>query len=67
MRKLTDLEPRLAALSARDLAVKPGSSSWMPQNGLTCVSLDPARWSQRNRQATYWRMVEILNRARTLH
>lgn len=65
MRKRLDLEPRLAALSQADLTARRSERSWIP--ALPQVALDPARWSQRARQASYWRLVEIWNRTRQLH
>jgi hypothetical protein len=67
MRKRLDLEPRLAALSQADLAAQKNPRSWMPAHSAARAVLDPAHWSQRVRQANYWRMVEIWSRTRRLH
>lgn len=66
MRKRTALEPRLMALSEAELVALHQSRSWIPQS-VTRVAMDPARWSQRTRQESYWRMVDICTQLRTVH
>jgi hypothetical protein len=66
MRKPHDLEPRLLALTQADIEAQQRSRSWMPGN-TSHATLDPARWTQRARQESYWRTVEMLNEARLLN
>jgi hypothetical protein len=66
MRKPYDLELRLVALTQADIDAQRESRTWMP-NAASRTPLDPARWSQRARQDSYWRTVEIWNRARLLN
>ena len=66
MRKLYDLEPRLVALTQADIDAQKESRTWIP-GATSRARLDPARWSQRARQDSYWRMVEIWNEARLLN
>jgi hypothetical protein len=66
MRKPYDLEPRLVALTQADIDAQKQSRTWMP-NAASRTTLDPARWSQRARQDSYWRTVEIWNEARLLN
>jgi hypothetical protein len=66
MRKRTVLEPRLMALSEAELAAQRKSRSWIPQTD-TRAAMDPTRWSQRALQESYWRMVDIWTRRRTVH
>jgi hypothetical protein len=65
MRKPYDPEPRLVALTQADIDAQRESRTWMPANSR--ATLDPARWSQRARQDSRWRMVEIWNEARLLN
>jgi hypothetical protein len=66
MRKRTALEPRLMALSEAELVALHKSRSWIPQASQR-AAMDPTRWSQRARQESYWRMVEIWTHQRTVH
>jgi hypothetical protein len=66
MRKRTDLEPRLMALSEAELVALHRSRSWIPPSA-TRAAMDPTRWSQRALQESYWRMVDIWTHRRTVH
>ena len=66
MRNIKDTASRIVA-GTPELELREVSVSWLPTSSYPQVALDPARWSQRARQARYWRMVEILNRARRTH
>ena len=66
MRKINDSTSRIVA-GTHELELREVSVSWLPTSSYPQVALDPARWSQRARQARYWRMVEILHRARRTH
>jgi hypothetical protein len=41
--------------------------SWIPVSAIAVPALDPAHWSQRKSQANFWRRLERLQRARTIH
>ncbi|MFL6548446.1 MAG: hypothetical protein ACJ8OJ_07095 [Povalibacter sp.] len=64
MRKPFDTEPRIVALTESALTEQQVPSSWIPETSTVRVALDPARWSRRSREASYWRMVQILNQTR---
>ena len=66
MRKRTDLEPRLMALTQAELAAERKTRSWIPQSA-SRAAMDPTRWSQRALQESYWRLVEIWTNQRTVH
>jgi hypothetical protein len=66
MRKRTALEPRLMALSEAELVALHQSRSWIPRSAPR-AAMDPTRWSQRALQESYWRMVDIWTRRRTVH
>jgi len=66
MRKRTALEPRLMALTEAELLALHKSRSWIPQS-MPRTAMDPTRWSQRALQESYWRMVDIWTRQRTVH
>jgi hypothetical protein len=54
------------ALSEAELVALHKSRSWIPQASQR-AAMDPTRWSQRARQESYWRMVEIWTHQRTVH
>ena len=55
MRKRTDLEPRLMALTQAELAAQRKERSWIPPSAVR-AAMDPTRWSQRASQKSYWRV-----------
>jgi hypothetical protein len=54
------------ALSEAELVALHQSRSWIPQSAPR-AAMDPTRWSQRALQESYWRMVDIWTRRRTVH
>jgi hypothetical protein len=54
------------ALSEAELVALHKSHSWIPTS-TTRAAMDPTRWSQRARQESYWRMVDIWTQLRTVH
>jgi hypothetical protein len=66
MRKRTDLEPRLMALTQAELAAERTSRSWIPQ-AAGRLQMDPTRWSRRARQESFWRMDDHRANPRSVH
>jgi hypothetical protein len=54
------------ALTEAELAAQRKSRSWIPESGMR-AAMDPTRWSQRALQESYWRLVDIWTRQRTVH
>ena len=64
MRNSFDAEPRLMALTEADIVAQRSLRTWMPESPVARTMLDPSRWSQSARRASYWQMAAIVRRPR---